>query len=226
MPLLRPMTGEELAPHWDYSAGGPGSASKVPSWWHSWLGCTGLELLADDIEQLASDVAQSGRDRATPGAGDERLEAPDVGRLLGNHADDDPLSEALEQCARARAARDEWRRRVAQRGAGRDPVRAARQPEAAAIAEWQTRTLAVLQRHLAPAAGAPRTPVSVALDCRCCRRPTGGRSSVPRGRRSCRRPSRRRPRRGRRGRAGVLDVSGSMNAEMPLVVALLGQLSA
>jgi hypothetical protein len=220
-PLLRPMTGDESRRYWD-GRRYPWSASKVPPWWTAWLALYSGELLADDIEQLANDVAQSCRDR-TPGAGNG---TPDVGRLLGNHADDDPLPEALEQ-ALERARREMngggvWRNA----GPGANSYELLVNPKRVAMAEWQARTLAVLKRHLAPAAGAPRTPVPVAArlpvlspsDRRAFLRATWS-PFLPEAEwaATATRPE---------GRAQVyLDVSGSMNAEMPLIVALLGRLS-
>jgi hypothetical protein len=145
--------------------------------------------------------------------------------LLGNHADAEPLSDALE------AALDRARREMNGGGIWRNAGPAANpyeilvNPKQAALAEWKARTLAVLRKHLEPAPGAPRTPVAVAArlpvlspsDRRAFLRATwspllpeaewAGTASRP------------------EGRAQVyLDVSGSMNAEMPLVVGLLGQL--
>ena len=100
-------------------------------------------------------------------------------------------------------------------------------PKQAALAEWKAKTLAVLRRHLEPAPGAPRTPVPVSArlpvlspsDRRAFLRSTWS-PFLPEAEwaATATRPE---------GRAQVyLDVSGSMNAEMPLIVALLGHLSA
>ena len=99
-------------------------------------------------------------------------------------------------------------------------------PKHAAIAEWQAKTLAVLRKHLEPAPGAPAAPVPITA-----RLPvlsTSDRRAFLRATWSPFLPEAQwgatalRP----EGRAQVyLDVSGSMNAEMPLVVALLGRLS-
>jgi hypothetical protein len=155
-----------------------------------------------------------------------------VGKLLGNHADDAPqepdsicetLERALERARREMNGGDIWRNA----GRGANPYELLVDPERAALAEWKARTRAVLRRHLVPSPGAPRSPV-----------PIGARLPVlsPADRRAFLRATwspflpeaewtetAARP----EGRAQVyLDVSGSMNAEMPLVVALLGQLSA
>ena len=146
--------------------------------------------------------------------------------LLGNHEDDAPLSEALQQAlARARKEMNGggiWRNP----GPGANRYELLVTPRHAAIAEWQARTLQVLRKHLEPAPGAPAAPVPVTA-----RLPvlsTSDRRAFLRATWSPFLPEAQwgatalRP----EGRAQVyLDVSGSMNAEMPLVVALLGRLS-
>jgi hypothetical protein len=212
MSLLRPMMQQELHRYWDSGRGKGG----VPRWWQAWFGLYQGTVLADDLEQLAQDLVTQGGD--TP--------APDIGRLLGNHGDDEPLAEALER-ALDRARREMngggiWRNA----GPGANPYELLVNSKQAALADWKARTLAVLRKHIEPAPGAPRTPVAV-----------GARLPVlsPSDRRAFLRATwspflpeaewaatATRP----QGRAQVyLDVSGSMNAEMPLIVALLGHLS-
>ena len=214
MQLLRPMTREESRQHWDYKSRQTG---RVPSWWHSWNGLYLGSLLADDIEQLAQDLSRQG-------VGGEPV--PGKGELLGNHADDEPLSEALERALeRARLEMNGggiWRNA----GPGANPYEILVNAKQAALADWKARTLAVLRRHLEPAPGAPRTPVPVSA-----RLPVlspSDRRAFLRATWSPFLPEAEWAATGSRpeGRAQVyLDVSGSMNAEMPLVVALLGQLS-
>ena len=192
---------------------GPGQARRqaVPPWWQAWLALYDGKLLADDIEQLARDLGKS---------------VPGTDLLLGNHEDDAPLSEALQQALdRARKEMNGggiWRNP----GPGANPYELLVTPRHAAIAEWQARTLQVLRKHLEPAPGAPSAPVPVTA-----RLPvlsTSDRRAFLRATWSPFLPEAQwgatalRP----EGRAQVyLDVSGSMNAEMPLVVALLGRLS-
>jgi hypothetical protein len=206
--LLRPMTRDEIERYW---AAAGGRAPPVPAHWNAWRGLYAGDLIADDLEDLAKDFGQT---------------LPSIDVLLGNHADDDgPLSDALE-AALDRARREMngggiWRNA----GPGANPYEILVSPKQAALAEWKARTLAVLRRHLEPAPGAPQTQVAVTArlpvlspsDRRAFLRATwspllpeaewAGTASRP------------------EGRAQVyLDVSGSMNAEMPLVVGLLGQL--
>ena len=206
MTLLRPMTQAELHQYWDSRRGKGG----VPPWWQAWGGLYQGTVLADDLEQLAKDLTQM----------------PDVGRLLGNHADDEPLPEALER-ALERARREMngggvWRNA----GPGANPYELLVNPQQAALADWKARTLVVLRKHLEPTTGAPRTPMPVSArlpvlspsDRRAFLRATWS-PFLPEAQwaATATRPE---------GRAQVyLDVSGSMNAEMPLIVALLGHLS-
>jgi hypothetical protein len=198
----------------------------VPSWWHAWAGLYEGRLLADDLEQLARDLSQSGNGQASAAGEGGEAALPSLGSLLGNHADDAPLCEALQQ------ALDRARKEMNGGGIWRNPGPGANRyellvsPKHAAMAEWQARTLAVLRKHLEPAPGAPaasvpitaRLPVLSTSDRRAFLRATWS-PFLPEAQwgATALRPE---------GRAQVyLDVSGSMNAEMPLVVALLGRLS-
>jgi hypothetical protein len=209
MQLLRPHREDERGQLWETR----NHHERRKPWWPAWHGLYEGRVLADDIEDLARSCNEK-----MPGA--DLLQD-----LLGNHADDEPLSDALE-AALDRARREMngggiWRNA----GPGANPYEILVNPKQAALAEWKAKTLAVLRRHLEPAPGAPQTQVAVTArlpvlspsDRRAFLRATwspllpeaewAGTASRP------------------EGRAQVyLDVSGSMNAEMPLVVGLLGQL--
>jgi hypothetical protein len=219
--MLRVMTQVESQ---RYLAAGQGRA-RVPAWWHAWHGLYCGKLLADDIEAIARDLEDceggdlaglTGRDPVRRGCG----------RLLGNHDDEAPLPQAL------RDALERAQSQMNGDGIWRGASVGARQygllvdPRHAAMAKWQANALKVLRRHLEPARGAPRTPVPVSArlpvlsssDRRAFLRATWS-PFLPEAQWTAvvQRPS---------GRAHVyLDVSGSMNAEMPLIVALLGRLS-
>lgn len=221
MQLLRPHRDDERWQVWETR----NHPERRRPWWTAWDGLYQGSVLADDLEQLASDLTRSCSSKVS-GPGRGKCEAPDIGHLLGNHADDEPLSEALEH-ALERARREMngggiWRNA----GPGANPYEILVNPKQAAMAEWKARTLAVLRKHVVPAPGANRTevPVSARLpvlspsDRRAFLRATWS-PFLPEAEwaATATRPE---------GRAHVyLDVSGSMNAEMPLVVALLGQLS-
>jgi hypothetical protein len=210
----------------------------VPCWAAAWHGLYAGTVLADDVEQLARDIAAGADMRAGTGVGigtgigignrDRAGQPFALGDLLGNHDDDLELPESLE--AALERARREMNGSGVWRGAGRgvvaDSYAALIDPRHAALAEWKRRTLEILKAHLQPAPGAPRTPVPVQA-----RLPvlsTADRRAFLRATWSPFLPeaaweaTAERP----RGRAHVyLDVSGSMNAEMPLIVALLGHLA-
>jgi hypothetical protein len=207
MQLLRPHREDERWQLWDTR----NHHERRKPWWHVWHGLYEGKVLADDIEDLAKDLGHA---------------LPSVEVLLGNHADDDPLPAAIED-ALERARREMngggiWRNA----GPGANPYEILVNPKHVALAEWKAKTLAVLKKHLVPAPGAPRTPVAVSArlpvlspsDRRAFLRATWS-PFMPEAEwaATAARPE---------GRAQVyLDVSGSMNAEMPLVVSLLGQLS-
>ena len=186
--MLRPMTRDELG---QYGAGASSNRyPPVPSWWKAWAGLYAGRLLADDLEQLARDLSQSGggRTSAAGEGGDAAL--PSLESLLGNHEDDAPLSEALQQALdRARKELNGggiWRNP----GPGANPYELLVTPKHAAIAEWQARTLQVLRKHLEPAPGAPSArQYPSPRGCPCSPPPTAARSCAPRGRRSCPRRS-------------------------------------
>lgn len=224
--MLRPMTSEEKA---DLSQAAYGSGS-VPDWWRAWNRLYLGDLLADDIEQIALEFTrpQAGAAGATGGKGacanSGRL--PGRGRLLGNHDDEGPrsseaLDRALEQARRQFNGSGIWRAA----GPGGQAYEALVNSKRAAVEQWQRTTLAVLRKHVVPDAKGPRAvvaasarlPVLSAADRRAFLRATWS-PFLPEASwtASARRPE---------GRAHVyLDVSGSMDAEMPLLVALLGQL--
>ena len=205
--MLRPMTRTEIERYW---AAARGAATPLPVYWKAWFGLYGGSVLADDLEDLAKGLADG---------------LPGTDAYLGNHDDAEPLSDALE-AALDRARREMngggiWRNA----GPGADRYEILVNPKRAALAEWKAKTLAVLRKHLVPAPGAPRTPAAVTArlpvlspsDRRAFLRATWS-PLLPEAEwaGTAARPA---------GRAQVyLDVSGSMNAEMPLVVGLLGQL--
>jgi hypothetical protein len=221
--LLRPMTGDERA-RYARSQRHDGR-ERVPPWWTVWHRLYSGHVLADDLEalaeQLSSDGAAAGR---TPGVA-HGYELPDAEALLGNHSDEPLASEALERALeRARSELNGggiWR--SAGPGGHRFTTRV--EPRDAALAVWRERTLGVLRRHLQPTRDGARraTPIGARLpvpspsDRRAFLRTTWS-PFLPEAtwEATAQRPE---------GRAQVyLDVSGSMNAEMPLIVALLARL--
>ena len=191
-------------------------------------------LVADDIEALAERPREDGRE---PHANEVRSVRPGRGRAqIHRRAPRQPYRS--RPAAARRAARRARPALKAMNGSGvcRSPNAAASAPmpiEAMFVASdqpmrrWRRGTLAVLRRHLLadprPARAKMRRtsfvaagPVAAAIAARSCGR-CGARFS--RTRVGDRRTA-------RAGAAHVyLDVCGSMNAEMPLIIALLGRLS-
>lgn len=227
--LLRPMNDREAAHCLDFA--------RLPGWVTAWHGLYAGTLLADDIEALAETVARDSR-RGTGGGpvddvGPFTLEPSDAdfNRLLGNHDDvatplPSALTDALDQAMRQMNGGGIWRLPKA-RGVGARSYQSLVSARDEAMERWQRQTLSILRRHLLP------DPKSRALR----DQPHGYRIPVlsPGDRRAFLRsqwspflpealwegfaPK-------REGGAYVyLDVSGSMNAERPLVIALFARLS-
>jgi hypothetical protein len=229
MRLLRPMDGREEAAF----RGQLGGRTTWPAWVNAWAGLYQGVLLADDIEALAKDVGSRGRDEAsvagTPfelGDGDE-----DVNRLLGGHDDldarlPDVVKDALDQAMKTMNGHGIWRSPKG-RGVGASAYDTIVAKADDPLDHWRRRTLELLREHLLPDArsravrDAPHTyriPVLSPGDRRAFLRAQWSpflpealwQGAIPE----------------REGTAQVyLDVSGSMNAEMPLVIALLARLS-
>jgi hypothetical protein len=219
--LLRPMTEAEVRLHHGRYAAG---ADRVPAWWTVWQHLYTGQVLADDLEQLAEQLARASRSPA----GDDitpQTAIPGVGSLLGNHDDEAPSSAALE--AALERARAELNGGGIWRGAAPGGHRYELLVNArhAALAQWRAAALEVLRTHLQPAPTGPRArapvkallPVLSPSDRRAFMRATWS-PFLPESAwiAAAERPE---------GRAQVyLDVSGSMNAEMPLIVSLLAHL--
>jgi hypothetical protein len=189
----------------------------APAWARAWPRLYDGHLVVDDVEELARDLA---------------VRVPVVSHLLGDHDSlgrrpEGALRDALEQALAQMNGTGIWRapRDRGVGAAGYDAVFSGRDER---LERWRRTTLEVLRRHLAPDPRARaaeerpreyRIPVLSAGDRRAFVRAlwdpflpeAAWNGTAPR----------------RVGSAHVyLDVSGSMHAEMPHVVALLGRLSA
>jgi S-adenosylmethionine synthetase len=232
--LLRPMNDHELS-HCDrcfFSAAPP-----LPQWARAWKGLYGGRLGADDLEALADDFA-----RESAGTGDGTHSdpfqftgepIPDDGsdRLLGNHDElggriKGKLGEALDRAMREMNGAGIWRAPQS-RGVGAHPYKALVSAADEPLRRWKRETLAVLRRHIVPDRRSRvwhhqprhyRIPVLSVSDRRAFLRALWS-PYLPEARWEGIQLH-------QEGTAQVyLDVSGSMNAEMPLIVGLLGQLS-
>lgn len=208
--MLRPLTQGEF-----HLATNMGSHSQPPQWVQAWMALYSGRLVVDDIRDLAKDLW---------------VEDSDVQLFLGNHQDigeplTGPIIDALNDSLRAMNGSGTWRY-PRQRGVGAHSCEALFTAKDAVIAKWRKSAMEVLKKHLLPDRRARaqcftnlpyRMPVLNSKDRRAFVRSIWDSfipdaawvASTPRS----------------RGTAQVyLDVSGSMNAEMPHLVALLNRL--
>jgi len=231
--LLRPMDDHEAGHYLD----GLRRNAKCPVWVNAWAALYAGTLLADDIEALAEQIGMAKASLDADASGDEQgpftLQSSDAdfNRMLGNHDDvgtrlPDALKEALDRTMKEMNGSGIWRSPKA-RGVGASGYEAIVSARKEPLERWQRRTLSVLREHLLPDPRARaqrdqphayRIPVLSPRDRRAFLRAQWSPflpEALWEGVASK-----------REGSAHVyLDVSGSMNAEMPLVIALLAQLS-
>ncbi len=228
--LLRPMNKKEQAWYDDHC--------QLPQWVIAWDGLYTGTLVADDIESLAESLAgaaaKGGSNGQQSSSGPFTLEQGVLngfGDLLGNHDElGQPLSgeltDALDRSMKEMNGRGIWRS-PGSRGVGANPYEALFNAQNDPMAKWQKKTLEVLRQHLIPDRRSRairyeereyRIPVLSPKDRRAFLRSMWD-SFLPEATWST-------PLAKREGSAHVyLDVSGSMNAEMPQIIALLGRLS-
>jgi len=222
--LLRPMTLEEQA---DYAMC-RSTQKGIPQWVHAWAALYDGKLVADDIETLAQDMSGAAGDGPFSLLGG----LPDgTGCLLGDHDTlgrplPQELQDALERALRQMNGSGIWRR-PKDRGVGTNPYEALFTARNEPMRRWELKTLEILKQHLSPdrhsrPAGQEqaefRVPVLSPRDRRAFMRAQWA-PFLPEAEWRTQQPK-------RVGTAQVyLDVSGSMSAEMPVVIALLGRLS-
>ncbi len=240
--LLRPMNAEEQAWYSEHRSR-PGL---LPQWAHAWHALYSGQLVADDIESLAKQLAKSGssgENKESDGANStangrdpgpftfEHGELLEDDMLLGNHEDlgnelPEELEKALGQSMKEMNGSGIWRN-PGQRGIGTNPYQALFTEKNEPMLRWQRKALDVLKRHLQPdrksrvISDKPslyRIPVLSPSDRRAFIQTTWS-PFIPEATWNSITQK-------HEGTAQVyLDVSGSMNAEMPQIIALLGRLS-
>ena len=208
--LLRPPTRTERTP-------GFGSRSHLMGAWVSLY--NGL-LIADDIADLAKDVLDV---KTVPSTGTVLIGGHDHTEFVGELPE--VLQEALDQALKSMNGCGIWRS-PKERGVGANAYRAAIPGVSEGVQRWRRETLEVLRRHLVPDPKAVRhdtrplhftVPVLSPGDRRATLRALWS-PLLPEALWST-------EQRLRSGTAQVyLDVSGSMNAEMPLIIGLLARL--
>ena len=208
--LLRPPTRTERTP-------GFGSRSPLMGAWVSLY--NGL-LIADDIADLARDILDV---KTVPSTGTVLIGGHDHTEFVGELPE--VLQEALDQALKSMNGCGIWRS-PKERGVGANAYRAAIPGVSQGVQRWRRETLEVLRRHLVPDPKAVRhdtrplhftVPVLSPGDRRATLRALWS-PLLPEALWST-------EQRLRGGTAQVyLDVSGSMNAEMPLIIGLLARL--
>jgi hypothetical protein len=191
------------------------------------------QLIADDIESLAQEMAQSRPERVmadgpflisggNPG---------DAGDLLGNHEDMDralpgKLRDALDQALKEMNGSGIWRNPWS-RGVGANPGEVLFRSDNRPLRRWEEKTLAVLRQHVEPDRRS-RARREEALEYRIPVLSPGDRRAFLRSQwtpflpDACWSTTVMK----QVGTTQVyLDVSGSMDLEMPLIIAMLGRLS-
>lgn len=189
--------------------------------WLVWKALYDGSLVVDDIREIAEQLTQ-------------KIDIGVVERLIGNHSEDDEpqqstpigaLAEALDEALRAMNGDGVWRS-PRDRGIGANEYETAVEGKNEAIEQWKRKTMQVLRKHVIPDSRSRLTenhPLAYMLPVLS----TGDRRAFVRAMWSPFLPEASwstavaRP----VGCARIyLDVSGSMNAEMPLIVALLASL--
>ena len=208
--LLRPPTRTERTPDF-------GSRSPLMRAWVSLY--NGL-LIADDIADLARDILDV---KTVPSTGTVLIGGHDHTEFVGELPE--VLQEALDQALKSMNGCGIWRS-PKERGVGANAYRAAIPGVSQGVQRWRRETLEVLRRHLVPDPKAVRhdtrplhftVPVLSPGDRRATLRALWS-PLLPEALWST-------EQRLRGGTAQVyLDVSGSMNAEMPLIIGLLARL--
>jgi len=219
--LLRPPTPSEQSEFWRGSDLSPIN--------RAWKGLYDGTLVSDDIAELAEEVARS--QSQDTGLINLPGEADGHGVLIGNHDElggrpPKAIEDALQQSMREMTGADIWRNQRAGLGHNQalaDLEKAAKDP----VRQWEKSTLEILRRHVLPDPKARRTQ----SETRSIELPvlsSGDRRSFLRALWDPILPhSRWESTAARKGETAqvYLDVSGSMNSEMPALIALLARLS-
>jgi len=227
--LLRPMNSVEENHYHEYWH----RPHRCPQWVETWYRLYSGALIADDIEELVKQI-----EAEKPVAGDydgpfilESGGLGNIGDLLGNHEDlngefPEVLKEALDESMKQMNGSGIWRN-PGSRGIGANPYEALFTGKNEPMQQWERKTLAILKQHLQPDRKS-RATHEVPVDYRLPVLSPGDRRAFMRSLWAPFLPeagwstSKKIP----DGTAQVyLDVSGSMYAEMPLIIALLGRLS-
>jgi len=224
--LLRPMNDEE-ARCFNQSPSG------APEWVRAWAALYAGRLIADDIENLARTLSDSSLKRPSGSkAGPFTLEdaGMDMSDLIGNHADlgketEGALVKVIESALKQMNGHGIWRS-PGDRGIGGPMINTLFASDSSPLRKWESRTMALIKRYLTPdrnSRARREEPWSYRIPVLS----PGDRRAFLRAQWSPFLPEASWEGQHLRqdGTAQVyLDVSGSMNAEMPLIINLLNRM--
>jgi len=205
----------------------------LPQWVEAWGALYSGKLVADDIEELVTQL-QGGASAVSLSNSPFELKTGGPGGiddLLGNHQDpgqelSDELKEALGECLKQMNGSGIWRE-PSSRGVGANIYEALFTGKDEPMLRWERKTLTVLKRYLQPDKKS-RAVTELPVDYRLPVLSPGDRRAFMRSLWAPFLPEAQwsTSKAGPDGTAQIyLDVSGSMYAEMPVIVALLGRLS-
>ena len=224
--LLRPMNDQER--DWFVR-----NEARVPAWARAWDALYAGRLIADDIENLADTLSNFVlKGQGEKGAGPFTLEegSLDISDLLGNHADlgtemDGELVKALDSALKQMNGNGIWRS-PRDRGIGGPMVNTLIAADQTPLRRWESKTLAVIRKYITPdrqsrsrreESWSYRIPVLSPADRRAFLRAQWS-PFLPEAAWEGQRLK-------QDGTAQVyLDVSGSMDQEMPMIIYLLNRL--
>jgi hypothetical protein len=205
----------------------------LPQWVQAWGALYAGDLIADDIEGLVSQLqSEASAGSLSKSPFELKTGGPcGIDDLLGNHRDigkelSDELKEALGESLKQMNGSGIWRE-PSSRGVGANPYEALFTAKDEPMRHWERKTLAILKRYLQPDKKS-RVLRDLPVDYRLPVLSPGDRRAFMRSLWAPFLPEAQwsTTKTGPDGTAQVyLDVSGSMYAEMPLIVALLGRLS-
>ena len=224
--LLRQPTADDLLRIFHASCGALRVRAEEKRVLSAWSGLYSGQLVVDDIRDLARDLVKPNHGIRASLLGDHESLAAETPRNPESYSLTGPLADALDTALKAMNGSGAFRSPKT-RGIGAEAYRNEVRAADTAMDGWRRETYAILRRHLLP------DPRSIA------REPSSRSFALPVLSPGDRRAALRSlwspflpdarwetEHTARAGSAHVyLDVSGSMNAEMPLVVALLGRLS-
>lgn len=150
---LRPMNPEERK--WFYK-----HEAESPTWVRAWDALYAGRLIADDIESLAETLSnfvlkdQAGKGKKSEGPFTLEEGSLDVSDLLGNHEDlgkemEGELAKALDSAVKQMNGKGVWRS-PGSRGIGGSPIETLISADTSPMQRWESKTLSVIRKFITP----------------------------------------------------------------------------